>query len=150
MAMTRGDLAMVDTNVLLAATNTARSDHEASRRFFSRAPGEGIHLATCGQILREYLVVATRPVAVNGLGLSIADALKNLTWFRKRLVYFEEPEAVHLALVALVESAGITGKRVHDANIVAVMQLFGIRYLVTNNPEDFSSLTGIAVVVPEE
>ena len=149
-AAARGDLVMVDTDVLLAATNTARTDHEASRCVFSRAPAEGIHLATCGQVLREYLVVATRPVAVNGLGLGAPDALKNLAWFRKRMVYFEELEAVHRKLVALIESTGVSGKRVHDANIVAVMQLFGIRYLVTNNPEDFSSLPGIDVVAPGE
>ncbi len=150
MAMTRGELVMVDTNVLLAATNTARTDHESSKRVFSRALEAGIHLATCGQILREYLVVASRPVAVNGLGLGIADALKNLAWFRKRLVYFEEPAAVHYRLVALTESSGITGKRIHDANIVALMQCSGIYHLLTTNPEDFVSFSGIAVLAPGE
>lgn len=146
--MKRGELAMVDTNVLLAATNTARADHDSSRRVFSQALDEGIHLATCGQILREYLVVATRPIAVNGLGLCVADALKNLAWFRKRLVYFEEPETVHRTLVTLVESTGINGKRIHDANIVALMHYSGIRSIVTNNPEDFSPFPGIVPLPP--
>ncbi len=31
---------------------------------------------------REYLVAATRPVEVNGLGMKLSDALKNMFWFR--------------------------------------------------------------------
>ncbi len=148
--MTRGKLVMVDTNVLLAATNKVRPDHQASKRTFSRALEEGIHLATCGQILREYLVVATRPAEVNGLGMKLSDALKNMIWFRKRLVYIEEPEAVHHRLTALLESAGITGKRIHDANIVALMQHSGIHTLLTNNPGDFSPFHGIETMTPGE
>jgi len=33
-------------------------------------------------VLREYLVVATRPVEVHGLGLAAADALVNVVAFR--------------------------------------------------------------------
>jgi len=99
---------------------------------------------------REYLVVATRPAEVNGLGMKLSDALKNMIWFRKRLVYIEEPEAVHHRLAALLESAGITGKRIHDANIVALMQHSGIHTLLTNNPGDFSPFHGIEAMTPEE
>jgi predicted nucleic acid-binding protein len=148
MMTMRGELVIADTNVLLSATNTARPDHEASKLVFSTAIDRGVHLATCGQILREYLVVATRPVSVNGLGLALADALKNLTWFRKRMVFFEESEEVHHALVKIVTALDILGKRIHDANIAALMKSSGIRYLVTNNPDDFSGFPGIEVLTP--
>jgi hypothetical protein len=72
----RGELVMVDTNILLSATNTGRMDHEVSYRIFSVAWDMGMHLATWGQILREYLVAVTRPVAVNGLGLDLDTALQ--------------------------------------------------------------------------
>lgn len=38
-------------------------------------PASGSVLYTSGQILREYLVVATRPVHHNGLGLARPDAV---------------------------------------------------------------------------
>ncbi len=144
----RGELAMVDTNVLLAATNTAHHNHLAAEQLFSQAHEMGAHLATCGQILREYLVVATRPLAVNGLGLNLEDALHNLAWFRKRQVFIEESEIVHHELVKLVAAGGISGKRIHDANIVAIMRCAGIRYLATYNTGDFAGMTGIEFLEP--
>src|SRR5262249_22065668 len=48
-------------------------------------PNQGIVLAAGTQVLREYLAVATRPVAVNGLGLATADALANVAAFRGRM-----------------------------------------------------------------
>ena len=146
--MTRGDLVMVDTNILLSATNKERADHETSYRVFSKALEMGVHLATCGQVLREYLVVATRPVEVNGLGLSLEDSLKNLEWFRKRQVYLEEPESVHHILVKLIQAKQATGKSIHDMNIAALMRQHGFRAILTNNADDFSGITGIEALGP--
>lgn len=148
MEMKRGDLIMVDTNVLLSASNKARPDHEASLRVFSRTLEQGIHAAVCGQILREYLVAATRPTEGNGLGMTANEALKNVAWFRSRLVYFEEPEAVHYELCALIEASGVSGKRIHDANIVALMRYAGIKAIITNNADDFRSFGNITVIEP--
>jgi predicted nucleic acid-binding protein len=64
----------VDTNVLLEATDEKRRFHQACVEFLERARG----LRTSAQVIREYLVVATRPVAVNGLGRALTDALMNI------------------------------------------------------------------------
>lgn len=65
----RGELVFVDTNVLLLATNSESGDHVTARRLFPAARDAGCHLAVRGKILREYAVVATRPVTGNGLGM---------------------------------------------------------------------------------
>lgn len=148
MPMMRGELVMVDTNVLLASTNTVHEHHGESRKFLLDALEQGIHLATCGQILREYLVVATRPVSVNGLGLSTMDALHNIGWLRKRQVFLEETEYVHDELIKLVGMTGLVGKNIHDANIVAVMYASGIHYLATFNTQDFSGFPGLDLFTP--
>ncbi len=147
--MTRGDLVMVDTNILLTATNAQRPGHAAAAGVFRKALDAGVHLATCGQILREYLVVATRPVSGNGLGLSAEDALKNLEWFRKRQVYLEEPESVHRILVGLVQSLQAAGKRIHDLNIAALMKDHRVRVILTENPGDFRDVPGVEALEPE-
>ena len=146
MATTRGDLVMVDTNILLTATNAQRPGHLAALGIFRKALDEGVHLASCGQILREYLVVATRPVPLNGLGLSPEDALRNLEWFRKRQVYLEEPESVHRILASLVERHQAAGKRIHDLNILALMKEHRIQTLLTENPDDFSDVSGVQIL----
>src|SRR5690625_4691600 len=59
------DRAILDTNVLLAATDEGREEHEAALQILNVWPASGMVLYTSGQLMREYLAVATRPVAGN-------------------------------------------------------------------------------------
>lgn len=135
--MTRGELVVFDTNVLLTATDRSRPGHERARRLFARCLRFGVHPAACGQIMREYLVVATRPASENGLGLSCEDAVANVTRLGRLMVLLPESADVVSALREIVLSAGISGKRIHDANIAAVMQTHAVSTLVTENTDDF-------------
>lgn len=69
---------LLDTNVLLSATAPHRPLHQASLVVLNDWPNQAIPLAASAQVFREYLVVATRPVEVNGLGLGLDEALANL------------------------------------------------------------------------
>ena len=66
---------VVDTNVLLAATDRSRDHYDAATRFLNE---DVRRLAVSPQIVREYLAVTSRPVAGNGLGLSGKDAVANV------------------------------------------------------------------------
>jgi len=146
----RGELAFVDTNTLLSATNSARVEHETARRLFPAARGVGCHLALSGQVLREYLVVATRPLRVNGLGMEQSHALHNMQWFRNQTVFLEETEPAFDELRRLVELHAYAGKRIHDANIAAVMIAHNVRTIITTHTEDFSGIGGLHVLSPEQ
>ena len=50
----------VDTNVLLSASDPQRALHHAALEILNDWPNQGQALATSSQVLREYLVVATR------------------------------------------------------------------------------------------
>ena len=147
--MKRGDIAFLDTNVLLAATDEGRRAHTAAVSVFTKLTGDGIHLAISGQVIREYLVIATRPVEQNGLGLRLDDALDNVAEFRSRTIFLEETHQVADELIKLIGSAGIHGKRIHDMNIVATMLSHGVKNLITFNPGDFSGVDDIEVRIPE-
>ena len=147
--MKRGDVVFLDTNVLLAATDTGRRAHVAAVSVFTKLTGDGIHLAISGQVIREYLVVATSSVEQNGLGLKLHDVLDNVAEFRSRTIFLEETLEVMDKLVELIKSAGIHGKRIHDMNIAATMLSHGVGTLVTFNPGDFSGIGDIEVRVPE-
>ena len=133
-----GDVVFIDTNVLLTATEESRPNHEAARRLIAESDRSGMHLAVSGQILREYMVVATRPVDVNGLGLNPRDAIGNVEAFLGFLRLYDETEAVADKLRRLGLKHNLQGKRFHDANIVATMSVHGIRVLVTDNFKDFT------------
>ena len=146
MALTAGDRLFIDTNVLLTATDESRPSHEAARRLIARAHGNALRPAASGQILREYLVVATRPVDVNGLGLDSRDAISNLGAFLRYIRLYDETEAVAERLRQLGRTHDLQGKRYHDANIVATMMVHGIHALVTENAGDFAPFADIEVV----
>ena len=146
MAPTAGEILFIDTNVLLTATDELRSQHREAQRLITESGPHGLHLAASGQILREYLVVATRPREVNGLGLNVRDAVANVNEFLRHLHLYEENEEVSRRLRELALVHGLHGRRLHDANIVATMSAHGIRAVVTQNDADFAPFEGIETV----
>ncbi len=132
------DRAMLDTNVLLAATDEGRVEHGQALEIVNDWPGRGTTLYTSGQIMREYLAVATRPAARNGLGLDLADALANVHALRGRTSLLAEDGKVADRLLALLNDVACSGKQVHDANVVATMLVHGIDTIVTINLDDFA------------
>lgn len=132
------DRALLDTNILLAATDTGRQDHEQATAAINAWPASGVVLYTSGQILREYLAVATRPVEHNGLGMTRADAVANVRALRERLTLLVEDAKVSDRLLDLVATVDCSGKQIHDANVVATMLLHGVDTVVTLNVADFT------------
>ena len=88
------DRVMVDTNVLLAATDESRIEHHDALTILNDWPAGATTLCTSGQILREYLAVATRPADRNGLGLKLPDALGNVHAIRERTTLLAEDAKV--------------------------------------------------------
>jgi len=141
-----GEILFLDTNVLLIATDESRSSHAEAKMIFQSAPRSGRHFGISGQILREYLVVATRPVDVNGLGLNIDTAVNNIDAIRKRTVFYGDTESVAASLRSLARDHSLAGKRIHDANVAATMLTHNISKLITENRGDFSPFREIETV----
>jgi hypothetical protein len=103
-----------------------------------------------GQVIREYLAVATCPVSVNGLGMKIDDALANVAQIATRIEFCEETSTVSTLLQHLAQAHQVAGKSLHDANIVATMAVHHIECLVTENPADFEAYEGISLLRLEQ
>lgn len=150
MEVTPGDLLFLDTNILLTATDESRVHHELARDVITLQQRIGLHLGISGQIIREYLVVATRDAEVNGLGMEPADAIKNVQAFNERLLFFDETEAGSIRLRHLTNSYRLIGTRIHDANVVATMLSHGISKIVTESRADFSVFSEVETIdLPE-
>ncbi len=87
------------------------------------------------QVIREYLVTMTRPQAFENLPK--ATVLEQIDQFIERFQVADDTAAVTGQLVKLMGDFQIGGKQVHDANIVATMQAYGIPALLTHNTKDF-------------
>ena len=143
-----GDLIFIDTNVLLTATDESRQSHQIARRLITESGTRGFHLSVSGQILREYLVVATRPLNANGLGFTTKDAMSNVKTFLGHVECLEEVKSSALKLLEITEILQLRGKRIHDANILATMLVHGVQCLVTDNLADFAWITSFTNTNP--
>lgn len=93
--------------------------------------------------------MATRPVAANGLGWTVAQARAEVEVIRSRLLMLEEPPAVVDLWLDIVARHELKGKRIHDAHLLATMKANGITRLLTFNPADFPAESGISIITPE-
>jgi predicted nucleic acid-binding protein len=94
--------------------------------------------------------VATRPANVNGLGLSFGQIETEVAALKMHYELIEETPAVFAEWEKLVSLHAIVGKNVHDAHLVAAMQVHGITHLLTFNKQDFHRFTSITVIAPED
>ncbi|MGH3265068.1 MAG: type II toxin-antitoxin system VapC family toxin [Trebonia sp.] len=143
----RPDRIMLDTNVLLAATDEGRAEHHDALTIFNEWAAGQVTLCTSGQILREYLAVATRPAERNGLGLKPAVALSNVRAIRDRTAFLAEDARVTDRLHGLLADVECGGKQVHDANVVATMLTHGVGMVVTMNVGDFARFERYVILV---
>ena len=138
---------ILDTNVLVSSTTSRRELHGVAQSVV-RWASLGGRTSVSGQILREYLVVATRPLESNGLGLAPTDAAANVSAFRSVMRCLDENEEVQEKLVELVQTRQCKGVVIHDANIVATALVHGVPAIVTENPADFRQFDQLVDVVP--
>ena len=64
---------LVDTNVILRSSQPANSSHTVAIAALTQLAKTGHEPCLVPQSIYEYWVVATRPVAVNGFGMSVTD-----------------------------------------------------------------------------
>lgn len=128
-------LVVVDTNVLLAATDRSRDSHRAATDLLNE---DERRLAIAPQIVREYLAVATRPLEVNGFGLAGSDAVANVEQFLDDMELLNEDAATTRLLLDLIGREPVAGKQVHDANVVAVAVAHRAVAIITDNTRHVS------------
>jgi predicted nucleic acid-binding protein len=132
--------------------NATDAQHAVAARAVLELHRRGEELNVTPQVLVEFRNVATRPVAVNGLGLSIVDAEAQAATFEARFPLLAETPDVYPAWRSLVAALGVIGKQVHDARLVAVCHVHGVTHLLTFNVAHFVRMSafgpGVVVVDP--
>lgn len=146
MRIERATKVLVDTNVLLEATDEGRPLHNQAVMVFQNARAAGIDLFICTQTVREYLVVATRPTANNGLGMGIIAALENVAQFATKASMLPESLRAGEIFLAWAGKFQITGKKLHDLQILATAAAGGMLTLLTANEKDFPKDASLAIV----
>lgn len=143
---------LVDTSILARLANTADALHAVAAHAVLELHQRGEVLHITAQNLIEFRNLATRPRAVNGLGLLPKDAEAKATIFEGKFPLLAETPDIYPAWKALVSALGVIGKQVHDARLVAVCHVHAVKHVLTFNVSHFAGMAkfgpGIVVVDP--
>ena len=140
---------LVDTNVLLRQLQPALGQYRAAIDSVARLLDDGEVVCFTPQNIAEFWNVMTRPVANNGLGFSIAQALAEVEKVEATLTLLPDSPAIYSEWKRLVIKHSVLGTKVHDTRLVASMNVHGVTRLLTFNGSDFRRF-GIEVLTPTE
>ncbi|MEE3715736.1 PIN domain-containing protein [Tumidithrix elongata RA019] len=139
---------MIDTNILLRIAQKTHPMNEVAVQSVKVLFERGDALFITSQNLIEFWVVATRPIEVNGLGLSVARALEELEEIKNTFTLLLDTENIFLIWEDLIARYQVSGKPAHDTRLVAAMIAHGLTDLLTFNTDDFKRLLEINAIAP--
>lgn len=141
------DPVFLDTNVLVYVSRPTAPEHAVAQRILGQLEADGGALWISQQVFREYLSVITRPQATAS-ALPMATALADVRRFRASFEIAEDSSTVLDRLLQLLTTHPVTGKQVHDANLVATMLEHDVCRLLTFNTADFQRFADVITLVP--
>ncbi len=125
----------LDTNILLRYDILETPEHKQVRDAIQMLIHWDCSLWISRQVIREYCRALTHPAFPSPLEMT--QAVKRARQLIQFFQIADENEQVMQNLFTLLETIKIGGKQVHDTNIIATMQSFGITHLLTLNLADF-------------
>lgn len=142
--------AFVDTNVLLRLMMPQLAGHLQAEALMARMWQEGVELWISRQVIREYLVQVTNPVAFSP-SLTVQQVMDQIEAIQFLFIVADETQSVTDELLSLLQQYPTRGKQIHDANIVATMLAHEIRTLLTLNVADMKRFTSkITLISPPD
>lgn len=143
-------LYLVDTNVFLRLVSRTDPDRTSVLNAFRKLNTANDELIYTSQVLAEFWTVCTRPTtARGGYGLSSEETERKARLIERYCRFLPDSLATHQEWRRLIVAHSVMGVEVHDARLVASMNVHGIRRLLTFDSKDFKRYPGIRVVSPE-
>ena len=141
---------LVDTNAILSLMIETHPRHEVMVSALQSLLLNDVEVTIVPQNLVEFWVVATRPLAQNGLGITPIEATSQLNRIKGNFALLSENELIYPVWESLVTEYSVSGKPSHDARLVAAMKVHGLTSILTFDKTGFSRFPGIKVVHPAE
>jgi predicted nucleic acid-binding protein len=138
---------LTDTSVLVRLADVGDPMHSTARNAIGELHRKGDVLHITAQNLVEFRNAATRPRSANGMGLTAPEADAHAAIFEASFPLLVETPDIFLAWKTLVAAAGVIGKRVHDARLVAVCHVHKVSHVLTFNVAHFAQMASFAPLI---
>jgi len=139
---------LVDTNILLRMTRRSDPQHQLVDTTLARLASQGTILYYTHQNIAELWNAMTRPVVRNGLGLTMAEAERQVRAIEGGMNLLPDSEAVYREWRRIVVQHGVLGVQVYDARLAAAMYVHAVRHILTLNVSDFNRFDALSAVHP--
>ena len=139
---------LIDTNILVRGIHRNSTKHREAVRALGILRSRTDRICVVPKNIYEFWSVATRPVDANGLGLSPSQAARVTARIEELCTVLRDPPELYDEWRRLIVDHGVSGKKSHDARLVAAMKVHGITQIVTFNTDDFARYSGIDVIHP--
>ena len=136
---------LLDTNVLCRMAEQSHPHEQPATSAITNLRRDRHELCLVPQVLYEYWVVVTRPVAENGLGMKTAEADRNIEDWLDLFTLLRDERGVFSAWRELASFYEVKGKSAHDTRLVAAMKRHDVSHLLTFNVADFQRYEGIEI-----
>ena len=137
-----------DTNILLRSTEPAHPTHQQAVDAVKTLLANGDRVCLIPQNLIEFWNVATRPIDKNGFGWTPVKTDVEISRLEILLTVLPDIQAIYHEWRKIVLDNSVLGKQVHDARIVAAMNVHQITKLLTFNTHDFKRFQHITLIDP--
>jgi len=138
---------LVDTNILLRMTRRSDPQHQLVDTALARLASQGTMLHYTHQNIAELWNAMTRPLVRNGLGLTIAEAERQVRAIEAGTL-LPDSEAVYREWRRIVVQHGVSGVHVHDSRLAAAMYVHAVVHILTLNVSDFIRFSGLSALHP--
>jgi predicted nucleic acid-binding protein len=122
---------LIDTNLLVRTLQPHHELYPLARKAIDKFRLEKRRLYLVPQNFVEMSVFATRPIALNGLGMRFSDLAAQIELLNRFFTVLPETEDIFPAWERLVVQYQVVGKPAHDARLVAAMQVHGLAAILT-------------------
>src|SRR5262249_6942050 len=142
-------LVLCDTGILIRLLDQANPRHQDISRAVASIPARGDVPVTSPQNIAEFWNVSTRPASARGgYGLSVLETENRVRQLEQLFQILPDTPGIYAVWRQLVVRYAVQGVQVHDAKLVAWMQVHGVTHILTLNPGDFARYAGVSTIVP--
>jgi predicted nucleic acid-binding protein len=139
---------LLDSNILLRLAQPIHPLHPVAQAAVAALRARDARLCIVPQTLYEFWVVATRPLAVNGLGMTVSVSQAEVARLKRMFPLLPDLAGLFAEWERIVFSNQVSGRLAHDARLVAAMRTHGLTELLTFNGADFRRFPGVTVLDP--
>lgn len=82
--------------------------------------------------------------------MSIGETHKRLRLLERFITVLREPSSAYPNWKRIVVTHGVSGRQVHDARLVALMNAYRITRILTLNDADFARYKGVRALTPDD